>query len=529
MMTVQAPPRPPDRDDLQALIEEARRRARRRRRRTGAVVAVALLIVAGAYLLALQPGGSGAPSRAEAPRSSSLPLRVGVGPFWYMRTIGTMRAPRCAKPLPGVMNRCGSTVWFDVVRSTETWVGVDGTMRERMVEVSQRFASPVDRTRWLASDKPIPVPVSIAQGDALDIGSGHYPSPQFAAVAPQVPPAEGPPTGAGPIDVGDGPFTYRQLLAVPTNGVAALARIEQAETALRHRYGQMLERWHSPGAGLVARGDFAPAPAAGKSIQELTLIANLDAAPIPTNVRLGLFHAATALPDATVTRGAGEGVAVSASYPHWESVSFTFDRRTGELLTGLPVDGGYPDVPRGASIVVAQGPVDSVTALPGGVKPIAGVGTPPWWPSARPPQVEIARSTAGGPRTIFTMLVAATPGERTHPAPTAWLGITGSAGYGIYHAGKPAYIRRGVFLPGNQGTDPCLPTTAVRVWPGATIRRGGKLVYVYRMAPQAFHLQAWCPGRYSVGIQTLPNPLPPHYTTPPYTGPSGTTNYIEVR
>ena len=54
-----------------------------------------------------------------ATRTTTAP-RIGVAPFWYMRTIGTMLAPRCAKPLPGVMNPCRSTVWFDVVMSTET-------------------------------------------------------------------------------------------------------------------------------------------------------------------------------------------------------------------------------------------------------------------------------------------------------------------------------------------------------------------------------------------------------------------------
>ena len=185
MMTVEAPPRPPDHGDLQALIEEARRRARRRRRRAGVAVALTLLIGAGAYLLALRIGDTGTPSSAGSTTSSPVPLRAGEGPFWYMRTIGTMRAPRCAKPLPGVMNPCGSAVWFDVRMSTETWVGVDGTMRERSVEVSQRFASPADRARWLASAKPVPVPVSVAQGDALDVGSGHFPSSQFEAIAPR--------------------------------------------------------------------------------------------------------------------------------------------------------------------------------------------------------------------------------------------------------------------------------------------------------------------------------------------------------
>jgi hypothetical protein len=526
---IEAPPRPAIQDDLQALIEEARRRARRRRRRTGAVVAVAALIGAGAYLLATQTSGNGTPSSAQAPRSSPAPLRVGIGPFWYVRTIGTMRAPRCAEPLAGVMNPCGSTAWFDVVMSTETWVGVDGTMRERSVEVSQRFASPADRARWLASGKPVPVPVSVAQGDALDVGSGHFPSPQFQAIAGQVPPQEGPPTGAGPVDVGDAPFTYRQLLALPIDGVAALARIKRAETALRHRYGRMLRRWHSPGARLVARADLGPAPNAGNPIQELTLIANLDAAPVPTHVRLGLFHAASALPGAAVTRRAGEGVTVSASYPHWERVSYTFDRRTGELLTGLPMNGGPPDEPGSTSTVVAQGPVDSITALPKHAQPIPGVGEPPLWPSPPSPTIETVQPTVGGPRTVFTVLLTGVPGQRPGRAPTASFGVTGSAGYGIYHAGRQAFNHRGVFLSGNQGADPCLPPTSVRVWPATTIRRAGQLVFVYRVGPQRFHLRAWCPGRYSVGFDVLPNPLPPHYTTPPYTGPSGTSTYIDVR
>lgn len=119
-------------------------------------------------------------------------------------------------------------------------------MRERSVEVSQRFASSTGRARWLASGKRVPVPISIAQGDALDIGSGHFPSSVFGDIAPDVPPTEGPPAGAGPVDVGDGMFSYRHLLALPVSGPAVLAQIEQAWTGLRHRYATMLLRWHGP-------------------------------------------------------------------------------------------------------------------------------------------------------------------------------------------------------------------------------------------------------------------------------------------
>lgn len=526
-MIVQTP-RSPDHDDLQALIEEARRRARNRRRRNEAVALVVAMAIAGGSLLAIQAGGDHGSSPVGVASSSSAPLSVGTGPFWYMRTIGTMRAPLCARQLPGVMHRCASTVWFDVVMSTETWVGTDGTMRERSIEVSQQFASPAARARWLASRKAVPVPIWDAQGDGLDVASGHFPSPVLDEITADVPPIEGAPIGAGPVDVGDGLFGYRQLLALPASGGAALARIEQAWTGLRDRIGEMLLRWHSPGARLLARADLAPIPTAGRSIQELLLISQLDAAPVPTRVRLALLHAAVALPGAAVTGGPAR-IAVSVSFPHWQRESVTFDAQSGELLSGPPFAGGYPDVPGPGRTVLMQGPVDSITALPNGVRPIRGIGAPPLWPSPPAPPAESASPAVASPRSVLTLLVAATAGERAHPAPSAWLGITGSAGFGIYHAGKPAFSPNGKFLPGNQGLDPCLAPTSVRVSPATTIRRAGQLVFVYRVTPQLFHLRAWCAGRYQLGIQTLPNPLPPRYTTPPYTATSGTSIYVEVR
>jgi hypothetical protein len=233
-------------------------------------------------------------------------------------------------------------------------------------------------------------------------------------------------------------------------------------------------------------------------------------------VRLALFHAAAVLPGTTVTRAERGGVKVSASFPHWGRTSFTFDPQTGELLTGPPMDGGPPDVPGPDSTVVVQGPVASITALPRGVKPIRGVAKAPLWPSPPAPATEAISPAEGRPSTVFTVLVAATAGDRAHPAPTAWLSVTGSAGYGIYS---------GV----HGGSDPCLPRTSARIWPARTIHRAGRLVYVYRIGPGRFHLKAWCAGRYQAGVQTFPNPLPPHFTTPPYTGPTGTSIYFLVR
>jgi hypothetical protein len=77
-VSVEAPPRTPEQDELDALIEEARRRARRRRLGYAAVV-VALVAAAGGIYLAFGGGdggggatlhGNAAPGRGAAPGSS---------------------------------------------------------------------------------------------------------------------------------------------------------------------------------------------------------------------------------------------------------------------------------------------------------------------------------------------------------------------------------------------------------------------------------------------------------------------------
>lgn len=294
----------------------------------------------------------------------------------------------------------------------------------------------------------MPVPISIAHGDALDIGSGQLPSPGFGAIAPDVPPVEGPPVGAGPVDVGDGLFTYRQLLTLPPGGMAALALIDQAWTALRRRYGRVLLRWHSPGAKVIA-ADLAPIPEQARALQELPVIAHLDAGPIPVRVRLALLGHRAAWRDPRRSSARRDGV---ASAPHWQPVSFTFDSQTGELVTGRPINGGYPDVSGPASRGrPGRGRLDHRAPQRSRADPRCWPATA--WPSPLAPQAELVSPGVGGAHSVFTVLVAAAPGEHAHPAPTAWLGIIGSAGQGVYHAGEPAFNRRGLFLPGNQGAD----------------------------------------------------------------------------
>lgn len=438
---------------------------------------------------------------------------VGAGPFWYMRIVGTMRHPWCLKQeivRPGYYGKCDATAWFVVGMSTETWVGTDGTMRERTVDAWQRFASPADRAKWRKYRKRPPPPVTVIQGDGLVIGEGRFPPDLFGDNGGYVPPVEGPPAGSGPIDVGDSFFTYRQLLALPDSPTAAAHRIDQAEAALHHRYARTLMRWHSPGANRLVRDYLKPAPRRLRSLQELLLISHLLASPVPQRVRLALFHAATALPGVTVTPDAHDslgryGVMVGATYPHWEPVRFIFDPGTGELMTGLPFAGGPPDVAGSGSLVVVQGEVASVTALPAGVKPIRAVSAPPIWPAPPPPRMIALTPTVGRPHTIFSLALAAISGERPRRAPTVSIGITGSGGAR------------------------CLAPYSGPVKPTRTARTPDGFTYIYRIAPSLIRRHSWCPGRYSLGIQVFPNPIPRRYTTPPYVGPSGTSIYFAVK
>jgi hypothetical protein len=430
-----------------------------------------------------------------------------------MRTVGTMRHPWCLKQeiiRPGYYGKCDATAWFEVGMSTETWVGIDGTMRERTVEDWQRFASPADRARWRAYRKRPPPPVTVDQGDGLVIAEGHFPPDLFGDNGGYVPPVEGPRAGNGPTDIGDSFFTYSQLLALPDSPTAAAQRVDHAKIRLDHRYGRTLRRWHSPGANLQARYFLRPTPRRLRSMQELLMISHLLASPVPPRVRLALFHAATALPGVTVTPDARDslgrvGVMVSATYPRWQPIRFIFDPRTGELLTGLPFAGGPPDVAGGDSTVVVQGEVNSVTALPARVKPIQAVSAPPIWPAPPPPRMIALSPMTGRPHTLFSLALAAVRGERVHPAPTVWLGVTDSGGTG------------------------CVALNSARVRPARTTRNAGGLLYIYRVGPRLFRRHSWCSGRYELGIQVVPNPVPSHFTTPPYVGPAGSSIYFKVR
>ena len=198
---------------------------------------------------------------------------------------------------------------------------------------------------------------------------------------------------------------------------------------------------------------------------------------------------------------------MSASFPHWTPVSFTFEPRSGELLTGPPMAGG-PPTSRGrqhrrrarAGRLDQRGPQERATDPP-------GVGAPPFWPS--PPSRRSSRiAHGGGPRTC---LRCCSPPSLARgvliPRRRQWL-----RGHRL---GRPRDLprretgvnRRGVFLPGNQGVDPCLPPTSVRVWPMKTIHRAGRSSSSTGLRPSA-PPRAWCPGRYRSASRRAPKPAP---------------------
>jgi hypothetical protein len=125
---VQAPPRPPDRDELEdALIEEARRRARRRRRSYAAVVALALLVGAGLYLAFGNNGGGGSgsrggPSPGGATRFADA-LFVDAGPSDHLIAVDTHTGR--ARTLP-IRLDCGDAEFCLVASGGELVIGSVG-------------------------------------------------------------------------------------------------------------------------------------------------------------------------------------------------------------------------------------------------------------------------------------------------------------------------------------------------------------------------------------------------------------------
>lgn len=452
-------------------------------------------------------GGAGdaTGSRSRPPISPvSVSMAFRAGSFWYTRMISTDRLSRPAGGEfvhHGYYHGRGPEVAFDVRVSVETWVGVDGTTRQRRLVVSQRFASATGRSHWIAYHRPLPNFAGDIDSDSIILGDGMFP-----ASGPSGDPL-------GPQDLGDGAFSYRQLLSLPTRPATLRARIEQAFGALaRRQANSAVDRCGSGGQTGCKPGP--PMPAWQRKddqvSQDMGNIAEMLSWPIPARLRLTLFHAATTLPaissDVTVNRHARDslgrpGVAVTASPPHYpghyepDPMRLIFDPATGALLAQPGF--GAP------SVVTSQGSVNTIGELPKNVSQIRAPGSLP-----KPPIVAIT-PVIGDPRTVFKIQVTApSRASASRRAPRLGGGVSG-----------PVY--RGCSSGFSTPTPPSPPPFLS--FPGTTTSQGrGHFAYVYRLKPPIGTGNTWCAGRYQLQLDTSG-------LGPP--GPSGvgTAIYFQVK
>jgi hypothetical protein len=385
-VTVATPPRPSGPDELEALIEEAWQHARRRRRR----IRIALLLagsvaLAGAIAIGTaDSGGSVSPgvrrSGAATDRSRQPAVR-----YWYTRT--TVPA---GVPVMGIAVPSGRAI-------IETWIGTDGTWRQRVSEPATPGAS----------------------SDAIIGGDGLFP-PQANATGSN----NGVPFNAR--DPGDGLFTYRQLQSLPTTVPALRSRIQRAVAAQTERD---LNAYVLPGKRhrqIVARlrPRYFGGPA-GQPGQALIAISDLETSPLPPRLRAALFAVAQSLPGVRSVAGERDalgrsGIGLSAG----GELPLIFDPRTATLLAGV------------SGTVVAHGAVNAITVIP---KHLAAISEPA---GLTAPQLAI-RPRSGSPSATFTIeLTAPTTPAQPDRAPALFANLFGPTGPGcVYWMSRPSFAR----------------------------------------------------------------------------------------
>jgi hypothetical protein len=433
-VTVTAPSRPPRPDELQALIEEAWQHARRRRRRR---IRLALL-VAGMVGIggAVDTIGSadGGRSLTGGSRPTGAAVRVGGLPvrYWYTRTVVAAGATVIGIAEPSARE------------TIETWIGTDGTWRQRVIEPSNASAS----------------------SDAVIGGDGLFP-PQANATGT----VNG--VAINNRNPGDGLFTWSELQSLPTSTTALRGRIGRAVAAQTTRD---LNDYVLPGSRhrqIVARlrPRYFGGPA-GQTGQALIAISDLEASPLPARLRAALFAVARTLPGVRATNGAHDalgrtGVALSQG----GGPPLIFDPRTGKLLAGV------------SGTVITQGPVNSISAIPKHLTPIAEPR------GLQPPEMAI-EPRSGAPSTTFTIRLA-TPTAAAHfdVTPILAANMFGPTGPGcLYWFSRPSFVR----IP-----------------PGIAATRAGNVTYTYQLSAGAIARLAWCPGRYQLLISPIwPLPAP---------------------
>jgi hypothetical protein len=443
-MSVVSPPTP-RRDEPEALIEEAWELTRRRRHRRFAAAFV-LLVVMGVVVIVGVSQSGGQTARGGGRGSAAAAADPGfVGRVWFSRTIVDRLTPSPIVPrVMGVGQKAVPVpvVYFRTRTSYDTWIGSDGSFRQREVVLSESFASAAGRERWRAAHQSLPSGLAVGTGaDGVDLGNGEFPAGLDSSQS----------------DPGDSLFAARQLLGLPRSPRALWRALLVAQRALIRRQEEAYVQSGPHHAGDVARLVRMNDSREPLAFAVLDGVSSLAISPISDQLRRRLVSAASMIPG---VRTSTSGTRVDLTVPGLQfGGPVVFDRRTGQLLDGMPQAPGT---------IIAQGVVGAIGALPHGVRAINARHLP------TPPMPRLTPTT-GTAQTTFTLQLPARAVGATR-APQVFADMAGPTGPDCHYQ----YSQPG----------------AARIPTGTS--RGG--IDSFTVAPQVIGRDSWCSGRYGLQV-----------------------------
>jgi hypothetical protein len=443
-MSVISPPTPRQ-DEPEALIEEAWELTRRRRHRRFAAAVVLLVVMGIAVIVGVSQSG-GQTARGGGRGSAAAAADPGfAGRFWYARSIADrltpspivprmMRAGQKARPVP--------VVYFRTRTSYETWIGSDGSFRQRQVVLSDSFATASGRKRWRAAHQSLPSGLAVGTGsDGVIVGNNEFPAGLDNSQS----------------DPGDSLFTAHRLWGLPHNLRALQGALLGAQRALIRRQEEAYVQsgpHHAADVARLIRINDSREPLA---FAVLDSVSSLAISPISDQLRRRLVRAASLTPG---VRTSTSGTWLDLTVPGLQfGGAVVFDRRTGQLLSGMPQAPGT---------IVAQGIVGAIRARPRGLRPIIARHLP------TPPVPKLIPNT-GTAQTTFTLQLPAGAVGAT-PTPQVFAEMAGPTGPDCHYQYSQAGVAR-------------IPTG---------INRGR--VDSFTVAPQVIGRDSWCSGRYGLQV-----------------------------
>jgi hypothetical protein len=443
-MSVVSPP-PPRHDEPEALIEEAWELTRRRRHRRFAAAIVLLVVMGVAVIVGVSQSGGQTPRGGGRGSSAAAPGAQFAGRVWYARSIANRLTPSPIVPrVMRVGQKAGPVpvVYFRTRTSYETWIGSDGAFRQRVVVLSESFASAAGRRRWRAAHQSLPSGLAVGTGsDGVNLGNGEFPAGLDSSQS----------------DPGDSLFTASQLLGLPGSPRAVQRALLGAQRALIRRQEEAYVQSGPHHAADVARLVRLNTSRDALAFAVLDSVSSLAISPISDQLRRRLVAAASSTPG---VRTYTFGTRVNLTIPGMKfGDSVVFDRRSGKLLGGMPQAPGP---------IVAQGIVGAIGALPHGLRPIRSRDLPtPSMPKLTP--------TTGTAHATFTLQLPAGAVGAT-PTPQVFADMAGPTGPDCHYQYSQPGIAR-------------IPTGT---------RHGG--IDTFTVTPRVIGRDSWCSGRYGLQV-----------------------------